>query len=301
MINPYPNLPKFDYIKPPSLSEASKFLADNAGNALPFLGGTDLFVQLRNKVKNVDYLVDTKQFEGMNEIKYNPIKGLTIGAAVNMNRVIDSPFVNKHYPLLSEACSSVASYQLRNRATIVGNICNASPAGDTIGACLLLGGVLEINGTEGKRMEPLYGFFLAPGNTRLKPGDIVTSIHFPDQIDELRGKYIKLGRNKLSDLAIVGVTAIGYPDDNSPSGFHFKLALASVAPTPLIVDAVEHYLSSVGISQQSIETAGEIAMKFCTPIDDVRASARYRSAMVRNLVIIALQSISQELGILPTK
>ena len=139
------------------------------------------------------FLVDVKNLDGMNDLRFDPQAGLTIGAAVNMNRVIASPDVQAHYPLLAEACRSVASYQLRTRATIVGNICNASPAGDTIGACLVLGGVLNIHGLNNSCQEPLAAFFLGPGKTTLKPGDIVTAIHFPLPPNGCSGNISQVG------------------------------------------------------------------------------------------------------------
>jgi carbon-monoxide dehydrogenase medium subunit len=160
--------------------------------------------------------VDIKGLEGMNDVSFDPEGGLTIGSGVNMNRVAAMPEVQEHYPVLTEAIESVASYQLRNRATIVGNICNASPAGDTIGACLLLDGVLTIRGKDGKRQQPLETFFRGPGKTALKTGDIAASLHLPLPPKDLKGKYLKLGRNKLSDLSIVGVTVVGYPEKKNP-------------------------------------------------------------------------------------
>lgn len=195
------------------------------------------------------------------------------------------------YPLLAEAANTVASYQLRTRATIVGNICNASPAGDTTGACILLGGILNIHGEDGKRQEPLSTFFLGPGATVLRAGDIVTSIQFPLPAPGVVGKYIKLGRNKASDLAIVGVTVAGYPDDGTPSGFRIKLALASVAPVPLVVGQVETILAEKPITGQTLSEASQAAMDACNPIDDIRASAKYRKLMVRNLSLKALREV----------
>lgn len=291
MINPYPGLPEFDYIKPGSLSEASQFLALHAGEARPLMGGTDIFVRMRDRDWQDKYLVDVKGLDGMNSISFEPARGLTIGSSVNMNRVIASSEVKMHYSLLAEAAGTVASYQLRNRATIVGNICNASPAGDTIGACILLGGVLNVHGEDGNRQEPLSTFFLGPGETVLRAGDIVTSIEFPHPVPNLVGKYIKLGRNESSDLAIVGVTVVSYPDESVPSGFRFELALASVAPVPLVVGQVETILAEKPISEQTLREASEVAMQACNPIDDVRASARYRKFMVRNLSLKALREI----------
>ncbi len=291
MINPYPGLPEFDYIKPGSLSEASQFLALHAGEARPLMGGTDIFVRMRDRVWKDKYLVDVKGLDGMNAISFDPSRGLTIGASVNMNRVIASSETNVDYPLLAEAANTVASYQLRTRATIVGNICNASPAGDTTGACILLGGILNIHGEDGKRQEPLSTFFLGPGATVLRAGDIVTSIQFPLPAPGVVGKYIKLGRNKASDLAIVGVTVAGYPDDGTPSGFRIKLALASVAPVPLVVGQVETILAEKPITGQTLSEASQAAMDACNPIDDIRASAKYRKLMVRNLSLKALREV----------
>ncbi|MGW8226686.1 MAG: FAD binding domain-containing protein [Anaerolineales bacterium] len=295
-MNAYPKLPEFDYIKPESYQEASQFLASHADEARPFIGGTDLFVQMRDRIHKPKYLVDIKGLEGMDQIAFDPARGLTIGAGVNMNRVIADADIRDRYRVLADAAESVASYQLRSRASIVGNICNASPAGDTIGACLLLDGVLNVFGDKGERQEPLMTFFLGPGKTRLQPGDIVTAIHFPLPPDKMKGSYIKLGRNQLSDLAIVGVTALGYPEASIDSGYWFKLALASVAPIPLVVDQVGEIMGHDPISEESLQQAAGAAMDTCTPIDDVRGSARYRKLMVRNLSYKALKDVWSQLS-----
>ncbi|GAB4527913.1 MAG: xanthine dehydrogenase family protein subunit M [Anaerolineae bacterium] len=280
---PRPGLPEFDYVKLGSLSAASHFLAEHAGEARPFMGGTDVFVRMRDGFWREKYLVDVKGLDGMQDISFDPVAGLTIGASVNMNRVIASPEVNQHYPVLAEAAHTVASYQLRTRATIVGNVCNASPAGDTIGACLVLGGTLLVHGVDGPREEPLRTFFVGPGQTVLEAGDIVTAIRFPVPPAGYKARYTKLGRNAIGDLAIVGVTALGYPDKSAPSGYRFRLALASVSPVPLIPLQAEAILAEKPISEATIAEAAEAAMEACTPIDDVRGSARYRKLMVRNL------------------
>ncbi|MBC8496651.1 MAG: xanthine dehydrogenase family protein subunit M [Anaerolineales bacterium] len=292
----HPSLPEFDYIKPKTLAEASQFLADHAGKARPLLGGTDIFVRMRDGVWKDKYLVDVKGLNGTNEIAFDPTKGLTIGAAMTMNQVSAHPDVKEHYAVLADAVDKVASYQLRSRATTVGNICNASPAGDTIGACILLGGVLNVHGVDGVRQEPLSSFFKGPGSTALKPGDVVTSLELPLPPKGMLGKYLKLGRNKSSDLSIIGVTVVGFPDESAASGYRMKLVLASVAPVPLVVDKVEEILSTKPIAEESIAEAAQAAMDTCAPIDDVRASARYRKIMVRNLSQKALTEIWNELG-----
>jgi carbon-monoxide dehydrogenase medium subunit len=282
-LNTHPALPEFEYIRPGTLAEASDFLVRHAADARPFLGGTDVFVRMRDGLLTPKFLVDVKSLPGMNDLHFDPLSGLTIGAAVNMNRVILSPEVREHYHLLVDACRSVASYQLRNRATIVGNICNASPAGDTLGASLAFEGVLHIQGSEGMRQEPLATFFLGPGKTTLKAGDVAIALYLPPPPAGSKGAYLKLGRNKLSDLSIVGVTALGYPVSSAPSGYHFRLILASVAPVPFVAKEVESYLANTPITPDSIREAACLAAEACAPIDDVRGSARYRKQMVKNL------------------
>ncbi len=295
MHQPTPGLPEFSYIKPATFMEASRFLAENSGEARPFMGGTDTFVRMRDGVWTEKFLVDLKWLPGMQEITFDRALGLTIGAAVNMNRVIAHPDVYATYPLLTEAARSVASYQLRSRATIVGNICNASPAGDTIGACLVLDAVLHIHGVKGEREQALAGFFTGPGETGLLPGDIVTAIRFPIPPPGSAGRYIKLGRNAVGDLAIVGVTVFGYADETAISGYRFRLALASVAPIPLIPTEAEIILSEGTITDQSIAAAASAAESAVTPIDDTRGSARYRKLMVRNLAKKGITDVWQRL------
>ncbi len=296
MHTPTPALPEFDYIKPASLPEASRFLAEHNGEARPILGGTDTFVRMRDGFWKEKYIVDVKGLDGMDGITFDPAAGLTIGASVNMNRVVASPEVNEHYPVLAEAAHTVASYQLRTRATIVGNICNASPAGDTIGACLVLGGSLQVHGVDGIRQEPLSDFFRGPGQTVLKPGDIATALLLPFPPHGYAAKYIKLGRNAIGDLSIVGVTALGYPDSDTPSGFRFRLALASVAPVPLVPTQAETILAENSITETVIAEAAQSAMDACNPIDDVRGSARYRRLMVRNLTKKAVTEVWEKIS-----
>jgi carbon-monoxide dehydrogenase medium subunit len=287
----HPALPEFDYIKPKTLTEASSFLREHAGEARPLSGGTDIFVRMRDGAFKETYLVDIKGLDGTDDITFDPKQGLTIGAAVCMNRISDYETVRKQYPLLVEACNSVASYQLRNRATVVGNICNASPAGDTIGACLLYGGALSIHGPDGGRQEPLSTFFKGPGLSALQPGDVVTTLQLPLPPKGFVGKYLKLNRNNSGDLAIVGVTACAYPNKNVPSGLTVKVVLASVAPTPLVVSRVEEFFQKENLTDANISRAAQITMDACDPIDDVRGTARYRKMMVRNFTQQALTAV----------
>jgi aerobic carbon-monoxide dehydrogenase medium subunit len=287
----HPALPEFEYIRPQTLQEACEFLARHPGEARPFLGGSDVFVQMRTGVLAPQYLVDMKPLADLRQLRFDPQAGLTLGAAVAMNQVIASPEVRDHYPLLAEACRSVANYTLRNRATVVGNLCLASPAGDTLGACLAFNGRLHVQSVRGPRDEPLAAFFLGPGQTTLQADEIVTALHLPPSPPNSQGVYLKLGRNRMGDMSLVGVTALGYADASAASGWRFRLILASVAPVPVRATAAEDYLARHSPTPEVIRAAAGLAADSCSPIDDVRSSAQYRRQMVIQLSTRALTAV----------
>jgi carbon-monoxide dehydrogenase medium subunit len=288
---------EFDYVRPRTLKEAVNFLAAHNGDARPFMGGTDLFVRLRDGFhQETEYVVDLKGLPGMLDITFNPSTGLRMGAAVNMNRMAAFPAVQEHYPILAEAARTVASYQLRTRATVAGNLCNASPASDTAPACLVLDASVVLFGPGGERRLPLNGFFTGPGSTQMHPGEIVTAVEIPLPPAGYAGRYIKLGRNAIGDLAIVGVAAIGFPDTETASGHRFRIALASVAPIPLRATAAEEILARGPLTKETIDAAASAAMDAADPISDVRASVEYRKLMVRNLTRRAVKKVLGKLG-----
>jgi carbon-monoxide dehydrogenase medium subunit len=284
---PSPGLPEFDYLKPASLAEASRVLAEHDGRARPFMGGTDIFVRMRDGFVRPELLVDVKHLPGMRGVLYDEQGGLTIGAATTLNEIVRHPDVQTCYPLLAEAANSVASYQIRNRASLGGNLCNASPAADTAPAALLLEASLVLYGPGGEREIPSGEFFLGPGATAMRPGELVIAIRFPVPPSGGAGKYLKLGRNKAGDLAIAGVAVLGFRNGGA-SGYSFRIGLASVAPVPLRVSEAEEALAANGPTEEAFALAAEKAMEAATPIDDVRASAAYRKAMVRALTLRAL-------------
>lgn len=280
---PSPGLPSFDYVRPESPHEVMKLLLKHNGDARLFMGGTDVFVRMRDGFIAPKILIDVKHLPGMGEIKFAKRKGLTIGAAVDMNTLARHKAVIENYPLLVEALDSVASYQLRTRATMGGNLCNASPAADTAPAALVLEANLVVHGRRGEYLIPVTQFFLGPGKTVLKPGEFLLRIEIPPPPKGAVGRYFKLGRNAHGDLSIVGVAVLGYPDKKTRSGYGFRIALASVAPTPIRAPEAEDILAASPITPEVIEAAAVAAMDATRPIDDVRSSAAYRKAMVKSL------------------
>jgi carbon-monoxide dehydrogenase medium subunit len=257
------------------------------------MGGTDLFPSLRDGVLRPEVLVDVKCLPGMRDINYSGRSGLTVGAAVTMNALAHHAEVRMHYPLLAEAAESVASYQLRNRATLGGNLCNASPCADTSPAALVLGAELVLYGSQGQRSVPAGEFFTGPGQTVLKPDELMTAIHFPRPPAGAASRYLKLGRCKSGDLALVGVAVTGYPD--MVHGYGFRIGLGSVAPTPLRALEAEIALAANDPGKDTFALAAEKAVATAQPITDVRGGSEYQKAMVRALTLRGLREVWAQL------
>ena len=260
------------------------------------MGGTDLFPRLRERLVRPSVVVDVKGLPGMRAVSYDEITGLTVGAAATMNGIAQSPPVRSHYPLLAEAAKAVASYQLRNRATIGGNLCNASPCADTAPATIALDGTLQIYGPAGEREVTAEAFFQGPGRADLRAGEFLTGIRFAPPPSNGVGRYLKLGRSKKGDLSLVSVAAYAFPHGETPSGYAFRIVLGAVAPTPLRVRAAEEVLFTRAPGEESFTLAAQKAMKAAVPIDDVRSSAAYRREMVRVLTQRALAAVWEQVS-----
>jgi carbon-monoxide dehydrogenase medium subunit len=261
------------------------------------MGGTDLFPGLRDDRVRPDVVIDVKWIPGLQDITYDPDSGLVIGAAVTMNQLACHREVLDHAPLLAEAASSVASYQVRNRATIGGNLCNASPCADMSPAVLVLEAQMVLFSSEGERAVPAAEFFVGPGQTVLGPGEFLVEVRFPQLPRGLCGRYLKLGRQKAGDLALVGVAVLGYADAAVPSGYGFRIGLGSVAPVPLRAREAEPVLAgSWSTAGEAFAEAADHAMGAATPISDVRGGAEYQKAMVRNLTLRGLSQVWQKLA-----
>ena len=236
-------------------------------------------------------MIDVKLLPGMCDIIYRVGAGLDVGAAATMNALARHPAVVEHYLLLAQAAASVASYQVRNQATLDGNLCNASPCADTAPAAVVLDAGLVLAGPDGERVVPAGEFFLGPGKTAIRPDEFLTAVRFPPPPpDRHAAHYEKLGRCRTGDLALVGVAAtcerVG---DNGD--YRFRLGLGSVAPTPLRVRKAEAFLAANLPGDEAFDHAAEMAMSMARPITDVRGTAEYQQAMVRTLTRRALREV----------
>ena len=286
-----PGLPEFEYIKAESPQEVFRLLKEKGDEIRLFMGGTDLFIQMRDSSEGAGILLDLKYLPGMKDITYDKKKGITIGAAASLNQISVHPKIINHYQVLGKAADTVGNYQLRNRATLGGNICNASPSADLAPAALVLEGKVALSGPGGERTMTLEEFWVGPGKTALKEYEYMTEANFPNPPKNAFGRYIKLGRSKMGDLAIVGVAVLGFPDPDIPAGIKFRIGINSTAPTAYRVPQVEEFLTQAPLTDELLRQAAEKAMEISAPIEDVRATALYQKKMVNNLVFKGLSEV----------
>jgi CO/xanthine dehydrogenase FAD-binding subunit len=271
----------FDYQKVYSLQEALDAASASKGASAFLAGGTDLLVQIKEGRKQPRCVIDVK---GVYEMAGLTLSGdeLSIGALTCIRTLETSLSVSEKAPLLAQAAAKLGSMQIRHRATIGGNLCNASPSADTASALLALDAQVEIYGKTGTRVIDLDKFFLGPGATVLGDGEILTRLKIPLTRKRRGSVYYKLSTRKAMDLAFVGV-AVLLELDGGDRISKARIALAAVDPTPIRVPSVEKQLEGRMLSFDAARESAELAARSCKPISDLRASAEYRREMVREL------------------
>jgi len=284
-------LPPFRYIAPVRLDDALDVLSEYGSEARVMAGGTDILVAMRERGLRLGCLVDLKHIPGLAEIRVGPSGSLEIGALVPVRDVERSLIVRDGWGILASAAGMLASVQVRNKATLGGNICNASPAADLAPPLLVLEARATAFGREGERSIPIGELFAGPGRTTLN-GDILTGFSIPPMPAGARATYVKHGPRNAMDIAIAGVAVLALPDASGRQWAEVRIALGAVAPTPIRARAAEGALLGVPIGPDSIARAAELAAQAASPIGDVRGSAGYRRAMVAALTRRALEEVS---------
>jgi xanthine dehydrogenase FAD-binding subunit len=273
-------LPKFDYLAPQTLEEALDLLEQYGEGAKVLAGGTDLIVILRAKELQPKYLIDIKEIKELHDVSYGEKRELKIGAAATINKILHHDVVSKNFPILAEAISTIGDFQVRNRATLVGNICNASPAADSAPALLVLDATVNIAGKRGRRTVPIREFFAGVKKTVLSKREIVTSISVPTPPEGSVGSYQKARRTLGEDLAVVGVGALVIP--NGKAGKGVRLAYSSVAPTPVRSFESEKFFEN-GKALDILDQVMPFVRKNVCPISDVRGGKEYRMNLIEIL------------------
>ncbi len=277
-------IPRIEYYKFENLSEALSYLRNNPDSKI-IAGGTDLIIQLRSKKINARKLLDISR---INELKYiqDGSEYFRIGALVTIEELKKSKVIKDYAQPLWRAVNNFAVWQVRNTATIGGNICNASPAADTVPPLIVLEAKLKLQNIERVREVKIEEFFKGPGETIIERDEILTEIVIPKKNSLWRYSFIKLGRRHSHILSIVNV-AVGLKMNNTKIEDAI-IALGSVAPTPVRAKNVEEYLRERQATSKLIDEASREVVKDIKPISDVRASAEYRVEMSKLLVKKAL-------------
>ncbi|MSS72738.1 MAG: xanthine dehydrogenase family protein subunit M [Candidatus Latescibacteria bacterium] len=279
----------FDYVSAKTLKEAVSLLNKHGDQACVLSGGTDLIVQLREGRRKARLVVDVKDIPQLNQMSYTKTKGLTLGAAVPCCRVYEDKAIAQAYPGLIDAASLIGGVQIQGRATVGGNLCNASPAADTIPALIALGAVCTVTGPKGTRKVRVEDFCTAPGRTALKKGELLVSLHLPPPKPRSGAFFLRfIPRNEM-DIAVVNAGASVVLDAKKKTFVSARIALGAVAPTPLFVTGAGEALAGKPVSDESIEAAAEIAKAAARPISDMRGTAEQRRHLSGVLTRRALQ------------
>ena len=270
----------FDFYQPASLQEASRLLKENGPGGRFLAGGTDLVIAMKEKGLVPKYIVDLKRIAGLSGIREQGDGSIAIGALTTMREIETSPVITKKYPFLSQSAAEVGSIQIRNRATVGGNMANATPSADVAPSLIALNATAKIVGANSDRTVPLEEFFRGPGQTVMASDEILTELTIPKTGPRLVGEYIKFSPREMMDLAYVGVAVAYNLGDSDKKCDGVRIVLGAVAPTPLRAKRAEAALEGQVLTEALAEKVGQIAAEEAKPISDVRSSADYRRAMV---------------------
>jgi carbon-monoxide dehydrogenase medium subunit len=274
-------LPAFEFAAPKTLQDALRLFA-GPGTVRALAGGTDIIDQLKTARRRADLIVDVKRIPELQRLDM-AASGLHIGAGRCCTDVHHNPAVRRHYQALAESSGLVGSVQIQNRATVGGNVCNAAPSADTTPALLIHEARAVAVSQRGRREIPMTDFFAGPGQTVLQRGEILQELVLPVPPASSASAYLRfIPRNEM-DIAVAGVGSYLELEPGSNIVRRARIALASVAPTPVRAHAAEQVLEGRPLTEDQITKAGEAAVQAASPITDVRGSAEYRKELVKVL------------------
>jgi aerobic carbon-monoxide dehydrogenase medium subunit len=272
---------QFDYQRVSTLREAFDAVWDSKGASVFMAGGTDLLVKIKQGIIRPLRVIDMKGIKETEGFSTSESE-FSIGSLTTIRTLETSPAACRKVPLLAQAAARLGSVQVRNRATIGGNLCNAAPSAETAPALLALDARAEIYGRKGLRVVDLRDFFLGPGSTILEEGEILASLKIPLSETTKGAVYYKVTTRKAMDIAFVGV-AVLLEIDKDDRITKARIALGAVSPTPVRVPSAENVLEGGTLDAALIRESAELAAQACRPISDLRASAGYRREMVNQL------------------
>ncbi len=284
---------EFEYQAATTVDEAVSLLSAKGERARVLTGGTDLIVQLREGLREADLVVDIKKIPELVETTFSPATGLRLGAATPCYRIYGDQDIAAAYPALADASRIIGGWQIQSRASVGGNLCNSSPAADSIPTLIAYDVTCQLAGPEGRRTVKAADFCTAPGKNVLKRGELLTSLEFPPPTKGSSSAYLRfIPRNEM-DIAVVGAASwvqLGTAGDVIEKA---RIALAAVAPTPLYLADASEWLAGQPATDATFAKAGEMASQAARPISDKRGTVDYRKhlagVLTRRTLAIAVE------------
>lgn len=273
---------EFEYVAPKTVKEAINILAAYKEKATILAGGTDVVIRLRDEIIDPEFVVDIKHIDELKCIKFSKEEGLFVGALATMHEIQNDDNVKKYYPFYADACGHVGSKQVRNKATSIGNLCTASPLGDSLTPMYCLDAIVVIEGPNGKREVPVREFITFVRKTVLERDELVLGVKIP--YVECKGIYTKNARRHEVDLSNIVATIVKIKDE-------YRIAYGSVAPTPIRLVKVEEFLKGKKIDDKVIEEAKNILVTEVAPISDLRATKDYRISVSQSILENSLKAL----------
>lgn len=277
----------FNYLEPSTLPEALSLLHQYDGRAKILAGGTDLVIQMKQKKLTPEYVINLKKISGLDYIDYNG-QWLRIGPLVTHSMVASSPVIQKNFPMLADACLAVGAPQTRNRGTLAGNLCNASPSADTPPALIALGAKLKMESSEGERVMNVEDFFSGPFATALKNSEMLTEIKIPSLPARSGGAYLWVPKVTAVDETLVGVGVL-LTLNSDKRCTEARIGLGSVGPAPIRAHKTEEFLKGKRIEPKLFAEAGEVSASEVSP----RSRGDYRREMIK---VSVKRALGQALG-----
>lgn len=271
------------YAAPTSLDEVLALLTDADEGTVLLAGGTDVVGLLRDDLLHPDRIIDLKRIPGLGTLEVSA-GALHIGCLVTFTDLLIAPLVRERFPVLSEMAGLVASVGIRNRATVVGNLCSAVPSCDAAPPLLVHDAVVHTRGQDGARTIALADWFVGPRRTALRPGELVTHLTVPLPDPAHGAAFARLSRTRGEDLAQASVAVLVVP------GQHHRVAFGAVAPTPIRAPRIEALLADRGLGAEAMDAAVDLVAEVVAPVTDVRATARYRLRMCEVMLRRALDA-----------
>ena len=272
-----------NYHTPLNFLDASEIAANSAGQIRFLAGGTDVLVQMRSDILTPDDLIDIKLIQGVKDITQNNDGSWTLGIGVSGAEMSEHAEFKKAWPGLVEATDLIGSTQIQGRATIVGNLCNGSPAADSVPAQIAAGATVSVIGPSGERIEKVENIPTGPSKTSLKKGELISAVHIPARGKNAGDAYLRFIPRTEMDIAVVGC-AVSLRLDNGIIT-EARVALGAVAPTVLLVDECAQAIIGTKLDEAALKKLAQAAENACNPIDDKRGTIEFRTDIAGVLAV----------------